>query len=273
MNILSFARRLAAISALAATNLAPIAASAQVIVQDPTVAAIQTKIAGVQTAMAQVQNNQYLTEAQSTAQLVQQVQTMIQDHVNVGTIVNGQGNQLLANVSSNVQMFNSEIGVDQNVLNHFQALVPSFTGQMDYAAYLQQLRQNQFNVYAANLGVANNEIQSLPQVQAALQALANTPANNQLQALQELVVIGKTQVNEISSLLKIQGAMLKDMSVAYQAGMQNGFGSSSLAAENQNLAGARARCALTNPFIGYESTTDQQAALARCQAAIPAQAQ
>ena len=270
MRNINHIRRAIAAAALTTSLLIPVTANAQLVVTDPAATQVLMGVAQMQAAMSRVQSSQFVKEASSEYQLVQQVQTMLKDHVDLSSITKGAGDSLLQTVSKNANLITNQTNADQNVLAAFKKLVPNFDGTMDYQKFLKQRRETQFQGYASALGVANDEASTLPQVQSEIQKIASAPASNQLQGINELVSIGKIQVNQMSSLIKVQTAMLKTMSIAYQSGSQNGFGNEALLQNSTPSQATITRCVRTNPFLAGASPGTQAMALKNCQDAVTA---
>jgi hypothetical protein len=198
------ARSLVAAIALAFLSLLPVTAYAQS-GPLPVADVLQESNSGSQLA-------QQITQ---TTNIIEQVKTMISDHIPLSQILQGQGTTLIAQIGKNNSILTSGMKIDTTVLADFQKIAPSYTGGTSYLNYLATLKRNADQQYASSLSMTQDQLQQEGGVAAAAANVANVRATNQLQALQQIVGLGQLQTSQMDSLIKIQAAMLKSMTTYY----------------------------------------------------------
>ena len=269
MKNISDIRRAAAAAALATSLLIPVAANAQLVVTDPAATQVLMGVAQMQAAMSKVQSSQFVKEASSEYQLVQQVQTMLKDHVDISSITKGAGNALVSSITRNTGLMEHQLQVDAGVETAFRKLVPSFDGTESYMKFLKRTHDDEFHSYAESLGVADDIMKNQADVQREVNKIVSAPAANQLQAIQQLVAFGKVQSGQMSDLLKTQTRMLKAIETSYASNSRGGFGQPIVANMPATSQAARQLCAVENPQISMMSPAMQRQLLDQCQADLP----
>jgi hypothetical protein len=237
----------------------PSTANAQFTVFDPTNYANNIRAdAAAQLAHAQ----QLAQQIQQTAQLMSQVQTMIKDHVALSTILQGQGGQLISTIGQNTSIISTDMTTDSKTLSDFKKVAPTYDGSQAYINYYATLKANANAQYASALSETQTDLQSEGGVASAVQAIANTHATNQLQALQQILGVGQIQTSQMDRLIKIQARMLKSMNTYYAAQTGNTLGTTLPSAQTE---ATYQYCSAKVPGFAQLSPSARSQALQNCQ--------
>jgi hypothetical protein len=239
--------------ALVGISCLPSAAFAQVVVSDPATE-LATQNSFLQSIKSFTQdgqilnanNTQILKQIQTINNQVTQIQaaksTLQYEQQQLSSVMQNQGNPLVNLIKQNNTLMMSQSQLDPKLTAEFAQMVPNYKPGTNYATYAQTLNQNTAESEAQALGVGSSAVTSEAQVNTALTNLTNSPTN-QLQALQEIVQIGKIQSGQLDKLVKIQAAMMKNMAYEWAAHekIAQGSGNSQLATTG-DAASARQIC-------------------------------
>jgi hypothetical protein len=263
--------------------LAPGLASAQVVVSDPATEA-STQATFLKTVASYTQQGQILSA--NNTQILHQV-TQIQNQMTqiqaasstlayekqqLSALMQNSGLPVVKLIAQNNTLMQSASKLDPQMTAEFARMVPNYQPNQPYTTYAQTLYNNTAQSEAQALGVGSSAVTSEAQVDTALSQLGNNPSN-QLQALQEIIQVGKIQSGQLDKLVKIQSAMMKNMAyewAAHEKLAQNG-GSSQFVGTG-DLASAHQLCATRIAGFAQMTATQQAPYLQACLQAASQQA-
>lgn len=251
-------------------TLSVVPAQAQMLVNDPTGNATLLNLLRTQVQDGQGLSSRAIKEMASEKHLLDQVTQMNLDHIDISSILKQLGPQLTASIQTNNDIMTKTSANDTAVNTEFKRLVPNFSGD-NYLKYINQLANNSFQAYGQALGVANASVKDSTNIAAKIQELDNATPVNQLQALNQMVTIGKMQVQQTDKLIKIQSSMMKAMLVSYQK--QTGMSDNGLQSFNTGLMtdhSVREYCLASVPYFVKLSEVNQTQALSDCKTRMTA---
>lgn len=204
---------------VAALFLAPAIATAQVAVVDAPAElnTLHTYTQSVTTYQTQLQqlaanNRQILNQI---TQIQAAASTLQYQKQQISGLMQQSGVPMINLILQNNSLMNSQAQNDPKMTAQFRQLVPAYVPGQNYTQYANTLNANTFQAEAQALGVGSTAVSSEQAVGQALSSLANNPVN-ELQALQEIIQVGKIQSGQLDKLVKIQSAMMKSMAYEWE---------------------------------------------------------
>jgi hypothetical protein len=252
---------------------------------DPVGDSLLSQILNQQVIQSSIQNSslvKQISELQqqitSATNLVQQTQDWTKtlnisalDHLTLPGNGAGATQSLLQSILQNNNLMTTMTNSSGGVATEMQQLLPHYQSGQSYIQYMSTLNANTYAAYNQAMGVADSSITNEDQVMQSMYALPTS--TNQLEALQTLVQMARIQAQQMDKLIKIQGAMMKSMALAWgneerksEVDGGGGAGSGSLNMAGNDITSAIANCQAQDPYLMFASGPVRMARYKQCQA-------
>ena len=168
-------------------------------------------------------------------------------------------------ISKNLDMMTATTALDQKMNTEFIRIVPGYKPGQDYTYYVALLNKNTTKAHAQTLGIANDAVTSEALVSEQVKKIDITKSDNPLQALQQLIQLGKISTEQMNKLIKIQAAMTKSMVVSYQAngGGGGGNGTGAIGSTTSSFS-VESYCTSRYPLYAMSSGAAREQQYAEC---------